>query len=57
MLERIAAAVFALVGCGVPLSGAAGQSAPPSGGEAVVTSVVEPDFRFATWEGTRRAPV
>jgi hypothetical protein len=53
MLERIAAAVFALVGCGVPLSGAAGQSAPPSGGEAVVTSVVEPDFRFATWEGTR----
>jgi hypothetical protein len=53
MLERIVAAVFALVACGLSVSGAAGQSAPPSAGEAVVTSVVEPDFRFATWAGTR----
>src|SRR5215510_3998181 len=52
MSERIAVAIFALVGCGLPLSDAAGQSAPTSGGE-VVTSVVEQDFKFATWEGTR----
>src|SRR5262245_26685123 len=53
MWERIAVAVFALAGCGLPLSGAAGQSAAPSAGEAAVTSMVEQDFRSATWEGTR----
>jgi hypothetical protein len=57
MSERIAAVVFALVGCGLPLSGAVSQSAPAKAGEAVVTSVIEQDFRFATWEGTRGSDI
>jgi hypothetical protein len=56
MFKHIATACVALVGLGLPLAGSVGQTAPgeqPKAGEAVVTSVIQQDFKFITWEGTR----
>src|SRR5262245_13372371 len=56
MLTDIARRGLALVAVGMPLSGALGQTPPESramAGDAAVTSVVQQDFKFSTWEGTR----
>src|SRR5262245_4733674 len=56
MLTDMARRGLALVAVGVPLSGALGQaSSEPRAmaGDAAVTSVVQQDFKFSSWEGTR----
>jgi hypothetical protein len=56
MLDRVAIAALALVGCGLPFSAVLAQTAPgsqPAAEGTAATSVVEQDFKFVTWEGTR----
>jgi hypothetical protein len=56
MFKRIAVCGLALVGLIVPLANGLGQTAAPAqpmAGQPAVSYVIQQDFRFITWEGTR----
>jgi hypothetical protein len=56
LFARCAIPLLVLFGAGLPLSSGLAQAvsgAPPTAKAGTVTSVVEQEFRFVTWEGTR----